>query len=191
MSDVVDRARGGDPVAFELIHRQYSVRIRRHIRSIVTDPTVTDDLVQATWERAWLRITNTRPGTLHIQAWLYRIATNLAIDYIRQLGKRNTVSLDQVVEAPPSAKPTMHPVAGGGRTPDDPGDIVALNDRQALVEAALSTLSPIEVDVLCRRADGQSSRSIADQLGMTNADVLQIFASARIKARSNIANQSC
>ena len=189
MSDVVDRARIQDASAFAELYQLYSPRILRHIRSIVTDGPAAEDLAQAAWERAWQHITRTRPGTLYVQAWLYRIATNLAIDHVRQLAKRNTVSLERSVAMPPSAQPAMHPAFETNQVSDDPNAHVEHRERQRLVAKALSTLSPLEADILLRKSDGLSSQSIARELGMTNLDVLRTLAVACAKARGNILDQ--
>lgn len=191
MNTVVDRARAGDVDAFVQIHDEYRERILRHVQGIVTDPAVAADVAQATWDRAWQRIASTRPGTLHIQAWLYRIATNLALDYVRQRIKRRTVSLEYTVAKGVNAVSGMTPVVGRAGVNADAAEIIEQREYSASIARALSALEPLEYEVLMRRADGQGVRSIARELNLPTRHVVDAFARAQAKARSNISNETC
>jgi RNA polymerase sigma factor (sigma-70 family) len=56
--------------------------LERHLRRRVGDPSLAEDLVQEVFLRAWLHAPAELPE-LRLRAWLYRVATNLAIDALR------------------------------------------------------------------------------------------------------------
>jgi putative glutamine amidotransferase len=56
--------------------------LERHLRRRVGDPSLAEDLVQEAFLRAWLHAPAGLPE-LRLRAWLYRVATNLAIDALR------------------------------------------------------------------------------------------------------------
>jgi len=56
--------------------------IERHLRRRVGDPSLAEDLAQETFLRAWLHAPADLPE-LRLRAWLYTVATNLAIDALR------------------------------------------------------------------------------------------------------------
>jgi putative glutamine amidotransferase len=60
-------------------HRQ---PIERHLRRRVGDPSLAEDLAQEVFLRAWLHAPADLPE-LRLRAWLYRVATNVAIDALR------------------------------------------------------------------------------------------------------------
>jgi putative glutamine amidotransferase len=56
--------------------------IVRHLRRRVGDPSLAEDLAQEVFLRAWLHAPAGLPE-LRLRAWLYRVATNVAIDALR------------------------------------------------------------------------------------------------------------
>jgi putative glutamine amidotransferase len=55
--------------------------IERHLRRRVGDPSLAEDLAQEVFLRAWLHAPDL--PELRLRAWLYRVATNVAIDALR------------------------------------------------------------------------------------------------------------
>jgi RNA polymerase sigma-70 factor (ECF subfamily) len=75
---VVAAAAAGDRSAFDTIVQQYQARIARYILRLVNDEELALDLTQDTFVNAFRNIHNLR-SDLALSAWLYRIATNLAV----------------------------------------------------------------------------------------------------------------
>lgn len=83
--ELVQRVRQGDEAACELIMRRYNQRMFRVARSIVTDDSEAEDVVQESYLRAFARIEQFHgPG---LGPWLARIAANEALGRLRR-GKR-------------------------------------------------------------------------------------------------------
>ena len=62
-------------------------RLRRFAHGLARSPSESDDLVQATAERALRSESRWQPGT-RLDSWLYRIMRNLWIDTVRARGRR-------------------------------------------------------------------------------------------------------
>ena len=73
----------------------YRPLIRRHLLAMVHDPEGAEDLTQETYGRALAQIDSLRDPKAGL-AWLYRIATNTALDRFRRKTP-STVPLDDVV----------------------------------------------------------------------------------------------
>jgi RNA polymerase sigma-70 factor (ECF subfamily) len=77
-ANVVAAAATGDRSAFDTIVQQYQVRIARYILRLVNDEELALDLTQDTFVNAFRNIHSLR-SDLALSSWLYRIATNLAV----------------------------------------------------------------------------------------------------------------
>ena len=80
--EVVRRVGTGDVRAFEALFAHYRGTIRRHVRRVVRDPATAEDLTQEVFERVWTRAGQWN-GRGPFQAWLFRVATNLALNQLR------------------------------------------------------------------------------------------------------------
>ncbi len=119
-------AREGDRAAFDLLVRRYQLRLLRFSLRMVKDPCDAEDVVQATFLRAYRGLTRYKPGGF-FSSWIYRIALN---ECRRKLRGR-----------PPQSQPLE---AGAGLpAPADSGDpqrTLAANDRNRIVRDAVSSL---------------------------------------------------
>jgi RNA polymerase sigma-70 factor (ECF subfamily) len=82
-------------LAFEAIVQQYQTRIARYILRLVHDPELALDLTQDTFVSAFRSIHNLR-SDLALSAWLYRIATNIAVQARRRNARIHWESLTGV-----------------------------------------------------------------------------------------------
>lgn len=77
--------------AFAVIVKKYSSKIYWHIRNMVLSHEDADDLVQETFIKAWNNLDKFR-GDAQISTWLYRIAINETLTFLRK-SRKETVSL--------------------------------------------------------------------------------------------------
>jgi RNA polymerase sigma factor (sigma-70 family) len=80
--DMVRRAKEGDDDAFTALFELYYAPICRHLYSIVGNMEDVYDLAAETFTRAWYRLPRIHDDK-RFRGWLYKIATNVARDYIR------------------------------------------------------------------------------------------------------------
>ena len=92
----VAAALGGDQRAFETLMAKYQEPLRRHVGKMVRDQGQVGDLVQEAFVKAFTHIERYNPAYA-FSTWLYRIATNHTIDYIRKK-KLPTFSIDKPVQ---------------------------------------------------------------------------------------------
>lgn len=83
--------------AFDWLIEQYGDRLYWHIRRIVVQHEDAEDVMQETFTRAFLSIGDFRGDSeSSLTAWLYRIATTLAIKVLRKRKRGIFSSLDSV-----------------------------------------------------------------------------------------------
>lgn len=79
--------------AFEALFARYQAIVRRHLLHTVRNEAAADDLVQELFLRVWTRAEQWQ-GRGPFKAWLFRIATNLALNYLRTVQRRREQALD-------------------------------------------------------------------------------------------------
>ena len=150
---LIERARSGDTRAFEDLARREERALYRHALRIVGTTSDAEDIVQDALFSAWRSIASFQG--LSFRAWLFRIATNRALDHLRSRKRRPELPLD-----PPDDDDVTwaEPVAPG------PDLTQLVGDREALaaVEAALGSL-PAEqrTALLLRDVEGFAYEEIA------------------------------
>ncbi|HVB24074.1 MAG TPA: RNA polymerase sigma factor [Ktedonobacteraceae bacterium] len=80
-ADITVRACQKDRVAFSLLYEYYKRPLGRRLVALVNNQETVYDLYQDTFVRAWQYASPAIAG--HFEPWLYSVARNLAIDYIR------------------------------------------------------------------------------------------------------------
>ncbi len=90
---LVRRAQQGDTVALTLIYEDNFDRIYRYIALKIGDRTEAEDLTQQVFLNACQSIKGFKFQGMPFSSWLYRIAHNQVVDYLRKKSRRNTVSL--------------------------------------------------------------------------------------------------
>jgi RNA polymerase sigma-70 factor (ECF subfamily) len=81
------RARGGDMVAFETLVSRKTPTVVSLARRIVGNSEDARDVAQMVFLRVWGEI-HRYDATYSLNTWLYRIATNLSIDFLRSARSR-------------------------------------------------------------------------------------------------------
>ena len=81
--------------AFERIVREYSEPLYWHVRRIVLTHDNANDVMQNVFLKAWTHLDDFH-GESKISSWLYRIATNESIDFIRRNKNKITNGSDDV-----------------------------------------------------------------------------------------------
>jgi len=79
--------------AFELVVRQYSEQLYWQVRRIVLTHEDANDVMQNVMLKAWTNLDNFRKDS-KLSTWLYRIAVNESLDFVRHQKGVNTVSAD-------------------------------------------------------------------------------------------------
>lgn len=81
--------------AFRRLVSEYSRPLYRHIRHLVIDHDDTDDILQNTFVKVFRHLP-TFKGESRLYTWMYRIATNEAISFLKQKSKRYKVNSEEL-----------------------------------------------------------------------------------------------
>ena len=90
---LVKKAIGGNEEAYKKLVDKYQRALYFHILKMIKDKEQVEDLVQETFVKAFDNL-NTYSTNYPFSTWLYRIATNHTIDYLRKK-KLKTLSIDE------------------------------------------------------------------------------------------------
>ena len=80
--DLMARVRSGDTASFETLLRRYRLPLVNYFRRMVRDQGLAEDLAQEVFLRVYKSRERYQPEA-RFTTWLYRIATNLALNAIR------------------------------------------------------------------------------------------------------------
>ena len=96
-TELIAQLRSNAVEAFDRLIEQYGDRLYWHIRRVVVNHEDAEDVLQETFVKAYTSIADFRGDSeSSLTAWLYRIATNVAINVLRKRKKWAFSSLDSV-----------------------------------------------------------------------------------------------
>ena len=159
--NLVERAKGGDTKAFELLVIKYQRRIERLIARMVRDVDLVQDIAQESFIRAYRALPQFR-GDSAFYTWLYRIAVNTA--------KKAMVDLKRDLLVTESARAGVNDDADetsrtereltDGETPES---LLASKEVAQAVNAGIEALSEdLRQAITLREIEGLSYEEIAD-----------------------------
>lgn len=158
--DLVARAKTNEQQAFARIMEKYTGPLRYHIGKIVHDHEMLDDLVQEVFLKAFDNI-HTFDTTYAFSTWIYRIATNHSIDYLRKK-KLRTLSIDQPVRGKDSDMYIELP--DRSRESETDRELIHKQRRQIIQDAIDSLPQKYARIIKMRHIEDQSYQEIAEAL---------------------------
>lgn len=96
---LVQRAKEHDPDAFARLYEDHFDRIYRYLVVKVGDATEAEDMTQQVFIKALQSISSFRWKGVSFSAWLFRIAHNQAVDFLRRKTRRADVPLNEALVA--------------------------------------------------------------------------------------------
>ena len=94
-TQIVDHFQRGDSTAFDFLYLRYYDRIYGVICSIISNREDALDISQDVFLKAYQALENFKRAS-QFYSWLYRIAINCCIDFMRRGAKRGMVSNDPI-----------------------------------------------------------------------------------------------
>jgi RNA polymerase sigma-70 factor (ECF subfamily) len=147
---LVDRARIGDLAAQSELVRLYTTRLSGFVRPIICQPNAVEDVVQTVFIKMSRRFRLLRSSEA-FESWLFRLARNTALDFIRRRRCR-PVTVDDEIEVE--------------RAMDtDSGRV--LGEINEALEIALRRLNPIDQKLVRMIVEGHSYTIAAAEAGLT------------------------
>lgn len=145
---LVEQAKSGDLAAFEELVRRHQHRLYNFVFRMSGNSAVAEELTQAALVRAWKALAGFR-GRSSFKTWLYRIATNLVMNY--RTRTRPVEELTEAIPAPESVQPEAE---------------YRRHQQEREVRAALAKLpSDQRLALVLSAYEGQSYRQIATVMG--------------------------
>jgi RNA polymerase sigma-70 factor, ECF subfamily len=145
-----------DAEAFGVLYDRYCAQIYRYVRRRIGDHEAAEDVTAEVFFKALRAIATFRPEAGPFSGWLYRIAGNAVIDYLR--ARHVTASLDVSMDAPDQAAPV--------------DDLVVDRMEAARVWTAIDSLGEAQrTAVMLRYGRDLPIAEIAAQMGRTEGAI--------------------
>jgi RNA polymerase sigma-70 factor (ECF subfamily) len=158
-AELVRLAQAGDAKAFEALVVKYQRRIARHVARYAKAAGDVEDLVQETFIRAYRGLASFR-GDSAFYSWLYRIATNAALNHLER--RPGDVLLGD--DAPEERADAFEP---GVSDAEDPERTLMAKQIAETVQRAVARLQPELAEALMLyEIEGKTYAEIAGMLGI-------------------------
>jgi len=159
-------ARAGDTGAYEKLIRKHQGKIYGLIYNMTGNNADTEDLVQEVFVKAYQALGRFK-GQSSFYTWLYRIAVNRTLNFVKKRNNRATFSLNDV-DPGIETDPTLLELA----TPDNPSRDAMMTDIQEKLNKALQSLSEKHrAVVVLHDVQGVPHEEIAKMLGCSSGTV--------------------
>ena len=175
--ELVDRARAGDQDAFEQLvldnqNRIYSLTVR-----LTGSREEGADLAQEAFLKAWQGLASFQ-GESSFSTWVYRLATNVCIDFLRRQKRRREV--EQVLSLDDEERTWAEPADYS----QDPQRHLERSERNRALERGLAALPEHQRRILVmRELSGLSYQEIGRALELDLGTVKSRLARARLALR--------
>jgi RNA polymerase sigma-70 factor (ECF subfamily) len=172
VAELVVKAQQGDQMAFAAIYEQYSPLVYRFLRRRLDgSDEVVEDLAEDVFVKVYEKLDRYVERGLPFTAWLYRIAHNHLVDYLRSLPRMTAHSLDDVAEVPEVAASAAYS---------------RVLDRQSL-EPAMARLTPEQRRAIeLRFMEGMSVAETSQAMGRSEEAVKKLQARALANLRRSL-----
>lgn len=169
---LVLRAQAGDEAAYGRLVGQYQSRLYNFVRSMVRNEQLAEDITQESFVKAWFSLGKLQ-NTASFKSWLFRIANNNTLDYLRR--KRL-----QVVDTDDAVRETYV----DERNPEAKAVAQA---RSLHIRRALDKLKPDQKSILVMcDLQGLSYQEIAEALSIPFGTVQSRIFYARKKLKEHL-----
>ena len=166
-SRIIAEVRSGNIEAFAAIVEHYQSPILHYLYQLTGNYETSRDLMQDTFLQAYRGILKT--GEIHsFKAWLYRIATNNALQFLRRKRWRSFFPLKENLQA-------------GNQAGGDPGEL--MDTQMAIREAMRRIPAEQRVCLVLHFVEGFKYEEIAGALGISSEAVRKRVARGRQEFR--------
>jgi RNA polymerase sigma-70 factor (ECF subfamily) len=178
--ELVKKCQSGDTQAFNQLVTKYRGKAFAMIYNMVRNEQDAWDLAQDGFLKAWKSIGNFR-GQSAFYTWLYRIMSNVSIDWLRKKKIEGAVELDDAIE--------LKDIAAGSATSPKavlmPDEKIGHDEIRRRIDAALEKLSPEHRAVIVmKEIDGLQYHEIAAALDCSIGTVMSRIFYARKKLQT-------
>ncbi len=177
---LVQKARGGDEDAFGELVKTYHQRVYSLAYGLSGRADDAHEIAQQTWIKAWQKLSSFKEDAGFF-TWVYRVASNTGLDYLRRRARRREEELPAGGEWPVDAR--VERAASQAPRPDREAERAEL---MKVFEETLAELSPEHrLAITLREVDGLSYEQIADVMKCRKGTVMSriFYARRRMQER--------
>jgi len=177
----LDALRSGDRAEFALLVEAYYEMIYRLAIKMVNNPQDAEDILQETFIKAYRHLKNF-DGRSSLSTWLYRIATNEALMFLRRQ-KPDMVSVDESLDTGEGEVEPLQIIDWSSL----PEEELMSAEAQVYLDKAVGKLSPsLRVVFVLRDIQGLSTRETAEVLDISETAVKTRLSRARLQLREEL-----
>jgi RNA polymerase sigma-70 factor (ECF subfamily) len=144
--------------SFESIFHEHWSAVHRLLARMVVDPAEAEDLALETFYRLY-KYRPSQYETLNIRGWLYKVATNLALQSIRSFKRREHYEIHSGKDG------LIEPYE------DQPPKILAEKEDRYYVRMALGQMNSRHAELLIMRYSGMAYKDIAAALNLSPTSI--------------------
>ena len=159
-AELIAQALRGNQKAYKELTERHRASVYHIVYKIVRDGETANDLVQETFMKAFASLASYRPE-YRFSTWLYKIAANCSIDYLRKKRIR-ALSLDRHLDGESGSREIE--IADYSYHPER--DLERKEQRFSIEEAIESLPQKYREVIIYRHKDDKSYEEIADLLDM-------------------------
>ena len=164
-AQIVNKVLRGDVNAFEKLVVEYEKNVYAIAQRMTGNPEDAADMTQETFIKAYNSLSSFR-GDSKFSVWLYRIANNVCLDFLRSKNRRPTVSLSAEDD---DGEETQLDIADESQSPEL---LLESSLTRDAVRRGLDSLPPDYKQILLlREIQGLSYEEIAAALGIESGTV--------------------
>ncbi len=177
----IKKVLGGEYDAFELLVEKYQGRIYRHLRKMVKDNHLAQDLLQETFLSAYKGLSGFT-GSSSFSTWLFRIATNNALMHLRK-NRPDSVEYDDEIRNQANLDLSL----ASPEFVNTPLEILLSNEGKRKIEEAIDELPALYRSVMVLRdVEGFSLEEVSKIMDSSVAAVKSRLHRARNSVRESL-----
>jgi len=178
------QVRDDDQAAFAELVERFQHRLVGVMHHLVGNADEAEDLAQEVFLRVYRNRKKYSPQA-KFSTWLFTIANNLALNALRNRGRKPIVPLEGTESGPLGARPEEQLAKDVGPTPSYGLRQAELSDR---IRAALDTLNERQkMAVILNKFEDMNYAEIAEVMGLTTKAVKSLLSRARARLRDALA----
>ena len=160
--ELIRRCQRGDPEAFDELYYRFGDAVWRLCCRMTHNGADAEDLTQDVWVTVWEQIGTFRSESA-FRTWLYRVATNVCLQWLRRRGKA-TCSIEGCPDQP---------------APDPEAKLNGQEGLRRLLSAVADLPESLRLPLVLRAEEKLSYGEIGEALGCTTAAVKMRISHAR------------